>query len=295
MRRTLSHRFFIASVTSLLIVGCGPNAPSATDNKDAKAPATAVASSNSETVDVVSRPDIGYMKAKWDPIHFKPAIDKARNDDCLACHQEILDRTVRTTSPAGVESSQTLAWYQTLDTYKGEQDTFHRRHLISEFAQRVMDLKCNTCHQGNDPREETAHSASDGNASLTQRKHVDPMICAMCHGKHDAKIMGLPPGDWRETGKMFQDNCLLCHGSIRTKRHQVNFLKAEAIEEAGKKSSDTCFGCHGGRAWYRISYPYPRHPWPGGGTQVPDWAKERPTESEARFLVGMKKAATANQ
>ena len=35
----------------------------------------------------------------------------------------------------------------------GEQETFHRRHLVTDYAREVMDLRCNTCHQGNDPRE----------------------------------------------------------------------------------------------------------------------------------------------
>lgn len=231
---------------------------------------------------------VDYERARWDPIHFKPAIDEATDDQCLACHQEILDRNVLSQSPAGVEATQTLAWYQTLDTYTGEQDTFHRRHLVTPYATTVMSLKCNTCHQGNDPREETANSAADTSSDLIQRKHVDPKICLMCHGQHDAQIMGVPPGDWRETGKIFNFNCLTCHAAIRTSRHQVNFLKPEAIEAAGKDDPDVCFGCHGGRSWYRIAFPYPRHSWPGSGAVAPEWAKDRPTESEPRFLVDMK-------
>jgi len=232
-----------------------------------------------------------YDQARWHPIHFKPAIDEATDEQCLACHQEILDRRVREVSPAGLRADQALAWYQTLDTYSGDQDTFHRRHLVSEYATRVMDLKCNTCHQGNDPREETADSSATGSSDLIQRKQVDPMTCLMCHGEHNATIMGVPPGDWRKTGQPFNFNCLLCHAGVRTNRHQVNYLKADAIEEAGKENPDVCFGCHGGRSWYRIYYPYPRHNWPGSGDTVPDWAKGRPTESEPRFRLSEKQAA----
>ena len=238
------------------------------------------------TAILAEQPTTDYERARWDPIHFKPAIDDATNDQCLVCHQEILDRKVLEKTPAGLAASDTLAWYQTLDTYEGEQDTFHRRHLVTPYATQVMDLKCNTCHQGNDPREETANSAADGFSDLTQRKHVDPQICVMCHGQHDAAIMGVPPGDWRETGKIFNFNCLTCHSAIRTTRHQVNFLKPDSIEKAGQEDPDVCFGCHGGRSWYRIAYPYPRNSWPGGGDVAPDWAKDRPTESEARFLKG---------
>jgi len=223
-----------------------------------------------------------YDAARWDPVHFKPAIDSASNETCLTCHREILDRRVHETSPAGVKASEVLAWYQTVDTYQGEQDTFHRRHLVSDFANRVMDLKCNTCHQGNDPREETANSSATGDSTLIQRKHVNPKICLMCHGQFPAQIMGIP-GPWPEHSKLFADNCMTCHAAIRTNRHQVNFLKPQAIEQAGQQSSDACYGCHGGRAWYRIAFPYPRHTWPGAAPQVPDWATDRPTESPQRF------------
>jgi hypothetical protein len=223
-----------------------------------------------------------YESARWHPIHFKPAIDTATNEQCLACHQEILDRKVLPESPAGVSASDALAWYQTLDTYEGPQDTFHRRHLVTPLARKVMNLQCNTCHQGNNPREEAPIPPSSTDAGFTLRKMVNPDTCLMCHGQYDYKLMGMP-GPWLENAELFGGSCLTCHAAIRTHRHQVNFLKADAIEEAGKQNSDVCYGCHGGRAWYRISYPYPRHDWPGAG-EVPEWAKDRPVESESRFL-----------
>ncbi|MEZ5585585.1 MAG: hypothetical protein R3E46_00795 [Sedimenticolaceae bacterium] len=225
-----------------------------------------------------------YDRARWDPIHFKPAIETATNEQCLSCHQEVIERRVRETSPAGVSARDSLAWYQTLDTYAGDQETFHRRHLVTDYAQQVMDLKCNTCHQGNDPREETADSSATGRTDLVQRKHVDPDTCLMCHGQFNFPVMGVP-GSWSEHGAVFGNNCLICHVAIRTNRHNVNFLKPQAIEEAGKSNADACYGCHGGRAWYRINYPYPRNPWPGDAGQVPDWAKDRPTRSNPRFAV----------
>ena len=84
---------------------------------------------------------------------------------------------------------------------------------------------------------------------------------------------------------MFGNSCLTCHSAIRTKRHQVTYLKPEAIEAAGQKNADVCYGCHGGRSWYRINYPYPRHAWEGMSPETPDWAKDRPTESEERFRL----------
>jgi hypothetical protein len=77
----------------------------------------------------------------------------------------------------------------------------------------------------------------------------------------------------------------MCHEGIRTSRHNVNFLKSRAIEAAGRESADNCYGCHGGRAWYRIPFPYPRHAWDGMDKDVPDWAKNRPTASDPRFLL----------
>ena len=118
------------------------------------------------------------------------------------------------------------------------------------------------------------------------RKNVVPQeTCLKCHGQMNWKVMGLP-GPWAQSKDAFQNNCLLCHGAIRTSRHAVNYLNGKAIEEAASKPNggDVCFGCHGGRPWYRTSYPYPRHPWPGMPTDVPDWAKGRPTESELRFI-----------
>jgi len=225
-----------------------------------------------------------YDQARWDPIHFKPAIDSATDAQCLACHQEIIDRRIRDASPAGLLARDALAWYQTLDTYAGEQETFHRRHLVTDYARQVMNLKCNTCHQGNDPRDETANSSATGQTDLVQRKQVDPNVCLMCHGQFNFPVMGVP-GSWLEHGALFGDSCLTCHAAIRTNRHNVNFLKPQAIEEAGKSDADVCYGCHGGRAWYRINYPYPRHTWPGDAGQVPDWAKDRPTSSNPRFAV----------
>lgn len=227
--------------------------------------------------------ELNYEHARWTDIHSKPAIDLATDEQCLSCHQEVISRKVRKTSPAGLKATDTLAWYQTLTTYEGEQETFHRRHISTPFAKQLMTMKCTTCHQGNDLREEAIVPPDTTNTTHTLRKSVNPEICVMCHGSNPFKIMGLP-GPWAEVRDIFQDNCLLCHANTRTERHKVNFLKADAIELAGKENSDVCYGCHGGRAWYRIGSPYPRHAWPGMGKTVPEWAENRPTESDARFL-----------
>lgn len=238
----------------------------------------------------VGKKKVRYLDAAFDPIHFKPAIDKATNEQCLSCHQDILKREVRKTSPANVVANDTLAWYQTLDTYVGDQETFHARHLSTAFAKKVMNLKCNFCHQGHDPREEaSASSATTTVADLgnfTLRKQINPSSsCLRCHGTFPATNMGLE-GSWHELREGLESDdapngCLTCHAEqFRTVRHEVNYLNAKAIEDLAKKgSSDACFGCHGGRQWYRTSYPYPRHPWPGMDAEVPDWAKDRPTES----------------
>jgi hypothetical protein len=229
-----------------------------------------------------------YDNAVWNEMHFKPGIDKATNEQCLSCHKEILETTVRKASPAGLKASDATAWYQTLDTYQGEQATFHARHISTPFAKQVMDLKCNFCHQGHDPRDEAAGSSATTTTvgDVTLRKQINPSnSCLMCHGQFPATIMGLE-GSWHDLREGLEtaetpNGCLTCHAEqFRTVRHQVNFLKADKIEALGKAgSSDTCFGCHGGRAWYRNSYPYPRHAWPGMDKEVPEWAKGRSTQS----------------
>lgn len=236
------------------------------------------------------------LRATYSPLHFRPAIDSATDAQCLSCHKEVLEDKVRVASPAGVKASAALSWYQRTSTYSGEQDTFHRRHLVTPLARQLMRLKCNTCHQGHDPREEapasSATAASQNDAGFTLRKQVNPeTTCLKCHGQAPAvSIMGLP-GPWHEVKDLFLNDCLTCHVSIRTNRHNVNYLDAKAIEAAavagkdGKTAGDVCYGCHGGRAWYRIAYPYARNSWPEMPEGTPEWAQSRPRHSESRFLT----------
>ncbi|MBS3916792.1 MAG: hypothetical protein KGZ31_03775 [Sulfuritalea sp.] len=229
-----------------------------------------------------------YLRTAYSPLHFRPAIVTATDGQCLACHREIIEDKVRALSPAGQKAELMRAWYQQTPAYAGEQDTFHRRHLVTPLAKQLMSIQCNTCHQGHDPREEAQGAAADSmkqdDTSFTLRKQVNPeTTCLKCHGEFPWQLMGLP-GPWEEHKAVFGNNCLTCHAAIRTKRHEVTYLNAEAIEQAGKNDSDTCIGCHGGRSWYRISYPYPRTPWPDMPAEIPEWAKSRPTQSEARFL-----------
>lgn len=226
------------------------------------------------------KPD--YQRAQWDPIHFKPAIDTASNEQCLACHREIVEQEVLARSPAGVEASKSKAWYQRTSTYQGAQMDFHRRHLDGPLAKQLMNMKCTTCHQGNDPREESPSTTGQPSAAFTLRKAVHPDICLMCHGQMDYTIMGLPE-PWPKSAQLFANNCLTCHAAIRTHRHRVNYLKPEAIEQAATKNTDVCYGCHGGRSWYRIGFPYPRNKWEGMAEEVPEWARNRPTASPPRF------------
>ena len=242
-------------------------------------------------------PTLDYQRAQFHPLHFPPAIAGASNEECLACHQEILANKVRETSQAGVKAAESMAWYQTLDTYSGPQADFHWRHMESDFAKQVMNLQCNFCHKGNDPREETPDMMPGGTAlsasatpEFTLRKMVNPSeTCRMCHGAlpDPENIMGLG-GKWHEVRGDLEyaeapNGCLSCHAeTFRTNRHQVNYLHAANIEELARAgTSDTCYGCHGGRSWYRISYPYPRTPWPDMDTEtVPDWAANRPIASK---------------
>jgi hypothetical protein len=224
-----------------------------------------------------------HLNAQWDPVHFSPAIAEARDEQCLACHGEILDRRPRTRSQVGLTAEDSLAWYQTLDTYEGAQDTFHRRHLATPMATQLMSLSCTFCHKGNDPREEAPLTEVAAEPPFTLRKVVDPSdTCLRCHGSFPWQNMEGLWADWPELRGDFEDEdipngCLMCHEMFRTVRHQVDYLYAEAIEEAAAESSDSCYGCHGGRAWYRIAYPYARHAWPDMPEEVPEWALDRPT------------------
>lgn len=268
-------------VLSLIASGCTdrPSARTAAPTPTSAPPAA------TPQAGAAQQPDAGpdYERARWDPLHFKPAIDTASDEQCLVCHKEVLEPSLLAQSPAGVEASTALAWYQTLDTYQGPQETFHRRHLVTPLAKELMHLRCTTCHQGNDPREEAPGPHTRTDQGFTLRKMVDPSAtCLKCHAQFNYTVMGLP-GPWEQVRESMGNNCLLCHQGIRTSRHQVTYLDAEAIEKAAAQDSDYCYGCHGGRSWYRIPYPYPRHAWPGMAEAVPDWAANRPTESEARF------------
>lgn len=247
-------------------------------------------------------PTLDHQRARYHPIHFSPMIEQASNEECLACHQEILANSVREVSPAGVKAADTLAWYQTLDTYSGPQADFHWRHLESDFAKQVMNLECKFCHKGNDPREETPDMvptrdpmSAPATPEFTLRKMVNPSeTCLLCHGAMPSpeNIMGLG-GKWHEVRGDLElaeapNGCLTCHAeTFRTNRHQVNYLNAANIEDLARAgTSDTCFGCHGGRSWYRTSYPYARHAWPGMDTEtLPDWAVGRPTDSKPEHAL----------
>lgn len=233
---------------------------------------------------VTAAPATDYLTAKWDPIHFQPAIATATDDQCLACHRPVLEQMPRPDTLSGKPVSDRLAWYQTLDTYGGEQDSFHRRHLVSPEAKRLMNFKCNTCHQGHDIREEISGSADDAQLGLLSRKSVDPDICLMCHGKFNWQTMAGLAGDWPEVREHFKDDCVTCHKQYRTVRHKLNFLNEAEIEKAGTESSDSCYGCHGGRSWYAIAYPYVRRPWLERMPEVePEWAEGRPDTYPERF------------
>lgn len=243
---------------------------------------------------------LDYERARYHPLHFTPRISAAKDGECLVCHEEILTHKPHPETPAGLKASDVRAWYQTLDTYLGEQESFHYRHIESPFAKQVMNLSCNFCHQGNDPREELPRGMRQSTAQddsqrpdRTLRKTVNPTeTCLRCHGAmpDPVNIMGLE-GPWPQVRTDFEDaetanGCLICHGDgFRSTRHQVTYLNAEAIETAAQQSSDVCLGCHGGRQWYRTAYPYPRNPWPDMDEEVPDWAKDRPTASDPAYRL----------
>jgi hypothetical protein len=224
---------------------------------------------------------IDYLRASYSPLHFRPAAETARDDECLACHREVLDDRVRDRTPSGRAADATLADYQQLSTYGGGQDTFHRRHMVTPLSRKLMNLRCNSCHLGHDPRDEAQGSSASqpvSDTDFTLRKQVNvEAVCLKCHGQMNWRLMKLP-APWPKVREEKPNGCFDCHDKTRTIRHQVPYLDADAIEAAGRENSDVCYGCHGGRAWYRLSYAYTRHAWPGMPSRTPEWAKNRKTE-----------------
>ena len=103
---------------------------------------------------------------------------------------EVLEDKVRETSPAGIKAADSKAWYQQVSTYTGEQDTFHRRHLLTPMAKELMNLSCNTCHQGHDlPETNTA----------SFRLQL-PNRCGNCHPKLSSRYAMSIHGELTELG-----------------------------------------------------------------------------------------------
>ncbi|MBK8523677.1 MAG: hypothetical protein IPL58_05890 [Betaproteobacteria bacterium] len=194
-------------------------------------------------------PPPDHLRATYSPLHFQPAIATATDEQCLACHREVLDDRVRKASPAGVQAATAQAWYQEVSTSAGEQDTFHRRHLVTPMAKQLMKLSCNTCHEGHDPREEAPGlppmRRGIAAPSRCASRSIQKTTCLKCHGQMDWKVMGLP-GPWAEIKEQMGNSCVACHAVIRTNRHEVSYLDARAIEAAGQENADVCYGCHGG-------------------------------------------------
>ena len=223
-----------------------PPARPAIEDDEARARAAAI---------VAALPDMDYETARFHPLHYPPASLTASNAECLACHAEILSHRPREVSPAGVPNTATIAWYQTLDTYAGSQESFHQRHMGSDFAQLTMNLQCRFCHQANDPREESPdmivgrdNHTAPAVPEFNLRRMVNPSTtCLMCHGAFPGEVMGLD-GHWLDLREDFEweagvNGCLSCHddGGFRTERHRVTYLNAGNIEALARTgSSDSC-------------------------------------------------------
>jgi hypothetical protein len=102
-----------------------------------------------------------YLRAVYSPLHFRPAIETATDVQCLACHREVLEDKVRAASPSGVKAEACAPGTRRRRPTPASRTPFHRRHLVTPLAKRLMNLQCNTCHQGHDPREEAQGAAAD--------------------------------------------------------------------------------------------------------------------------------------
>src|SRR5574343_1226112 len=76
----------------------------------------------------------GAILASHHPLHARPAVETASDAQCLACHASVLEARPRAVSPAGIPASSRRAAYQETPTYQGEQESFHRRHLVTPLA-----------------------------------------------------------------------------------------------------------------------------------------------------------------
>jgi hypothetical protein len=188
----------------------------------------------------VAAPAVDYQRARFDPIHFQPAIAQASDAQCLACHEEVLKPSMREQSPAGVKAA-TTAWYQQTNTYQGAQETFHRRHLSTPLARSLMDLRCNTCHEGHDQRDEhplsSATSQRNGGfpAQARESRNHLPQVPWPDELQRDGPARALA----QEQGDVPEQLPAVPRGDPHH-RHQVNYLKAEAIEAAATGNAATC-------------------------------------------------------
>lgn len=224
---------------------------------------------------------------RMDPVHFPPEIFQTKDSKCLQCHSDLMEKKVLARSPSGISSSGKLAWYQYTSTYEGSQMMFHSRHRDSPLSRQLMNLECRFCHRGNDPLPGEFSTSSKMRNPVLRKSVSAEKICLRCHGTFPFSIMGLP-GDWGEIKDHYSGNCLTCHSTIRTNRHNVSYLNAGEIERKAMENPEVCYGCHGGRAWYRSSYPYPRNPWPGMPgmpEKTSDRAMPGPGKSEALFRI----------
>lgn len=85
-----------------------------------------------------------------------------------------------------------------MSTYQGAQDTFHRRHLTTEYATKVMQMRCTTCHEGS-PRatKPPTRPPTTRTVALTLQNGQPRDFLSQVPREDDHEIMGLP-GPWNE-------------------------------------------------------------------------------------------------
>jgi hypothetical protein len=77
-----------------------------------------------------------------------------------------------------VRAADSLAWYQLTSTYSGEQDSFHRRHLVTPMAKQLMNLNATpvikATTRAKKPRALGDGATPQADAGFTLRKQVNP-------------------------------------------------------------------------------------------------------------------------
>jgi hypothetical protein len=183
------------------------------------------------------------LRASYSPLHFKPAIDTATDAQCLACHKEVLEDKPRVASPAGVRAADSIAWYQRTSTYSGEQDSFPSPAPGDADGAGLDEPALHHLPSGPGPARGSAGLLGDGDAP--DRSPASPCASRSIRKPpaSSATASFRPRRSWAcpargpRSRTCSRTTAWRCHAAIRTNRHQVSYLNADAIEAAAREGT----------------------------------------------------------